>query len=74
MIQIPIGSKFGRLTTISETRRLSPRKYITVVDCICECGNTKVTNVGSLTHGSIKSCGCIMKEIHKNLPRKQSKQ
>lgn len=50
-----IGLKFGKLTII---------KYIDKhhVECICDCGNKKIVNIGNLKSGGTKSCGCLVKE------------
>jgi len=72
--KIIIGEKFGRLT-VSSDQRINPKnKYRMIVDCICDCGQTKVANCDSLIYGLLKSCGCLTKERVANIPRKQPKQ
>jgi hypothetical protein len=31
--------------------------------CLCECGNKKLVNIGSLRSGKSKSCGCLRKSL-----------
>jgi hypothetical protein len=58
------GERYGRLTTIE--RIPGTRK----VRCVCDCGNEKVVMVCNLRHKdpkrSIRSCGCLVKEMHEN--------
>ena len=55
-----VGNKFGLLTVISrdENRMIGANSRV-VWKCVCDCG--KITSVLSLllTHGRIKSCGCL---------------
>lgn len=55
-----LGKKYGRLMAVSETTER--RNGFVVWQCICECGNTcNVTSV-DLTHGRVRSCGCLTHE------------
>lgn len=47
--------KFGKLTA----EAFSNGKW----KCVCDCGNAKEVATGNLTSGSVKSCGCLVKEI-----------
>lgn len=58
--QIPVGSVFGRLTTISEPESLEGSRK---VKCLCSCGITKTVGVSTLLSGSCKSCGCLKKDV-----------
>lgn len=52
------GKKFGMLTAISlcsEVESNGSRKWL----CQCECGEYTKISYTNLTHGRIKSCGCI---------------
>ena len=50
------GTVFGRLTAV---RRIGTNKYrISLWECLCACGNSKVTDMNTLRTGRIKSCGC----------------
>ncbi len=59
MIQIPIGTEYERLTTISETFKKNGRTYIT---CQCTCGTVKDIQVSHLREGHTRSCGCLQRE------------
>ena len=54
------GKKFGRLTVI---KRIFNQKKGTYWLCQCDCGNTKEVYGRDLKNGTIKSCGCLRKEI-----------
>jgi len=54
-----IGNRYGKLTVIS--RHIFPddnRKAWW--DCLCDCGNIKVTSGLLLRQGKVKSCGCLV--------------
>lgn len=57
-----IGQKFGLLTVVHQTGVND--KLI----CRCDCGNDKTVRLSHLRSGSVKSCGCLLKnkpkEIH----------
>ncbi len=53
--------QFGRLIVISKTDKRQNRKV--VWECLCECGNIIYAVGGNLLNGSIKSCGCLQREI-----------
>ena len=60
------GQKFGRLTVIKRGESIvySNGKHATRWLCQCECGSPpKLIRAGHLKNGSIKSCGCLNKEI-----------
>lgn len=56
------GQKFGRLTAI---------EYIkgSRWQCVCDCGNEKTVSAGNLLSGNTKSCGCLAKEVYRELGR-----
>ncbi len=56
-----IGSKFGKLTIISESEKLKPG--IRRVSCLCDCGNTTVVTYSSVKSGNTKSCGCMSSRV-----------
>jgi hypothetical protein len=51
-----IGAKFGRLTTVSETR-VGLKNRLAYL-CVCECGNHRTVLKENLTSGRQVSCGC----------------
>lgn len=56
------GRRFGRLTVISKTDRLSSGvKKSYFWECLCDCGN--VCYVLSKNFGTTKSCGCLKREM-----------
>jgi hypothetical protein len=54
-----IGISFGRLTVVSKTSGPKGRLWV----CKCACGNEHTTNTSFLLKGSVKSCGCLRKEM-----------
>ena len=56
-----INKKFGRLLVKKEVGKNSNGSYID--ECECDCGNTHRANGCKLRDGSIKSCGCLQKEL-----------
>lgn len=60
--RIAPGKVFNRWTAIryvsSQENRANPRWLFK-----CVCGNERVRSVGSVVHGSSKSCGCLRAEI-----------
>lgn len=67
MIGIPadlVGQKFGKLLVLEKTDK---RLHNSIMwKCICDCGNTKITNTKFLTRGAVKSCGCLPHNRGKN--------
>lgn len=62
------GKKFERLTVLKFDKKViqgKGRSYYWL--CQCECGNIKSIKSTHLKSGKIKSCGCLQKEIAKNL-------
>ena len=49
------GQRFGRLTVVRECRDKNGKWSW---ECICDCGNTRITRNGRLRGGHITSCGC----------------
>lgn len=60
MLNINKGDKFEKLTVLEKTDKRLNRNII--YKCRCECGNIVETTANRLTHGFIKSCGCLQKE------------
>lgn len=60
------GKTFGRLMVIK--RADPPRKFNSAMwECQCECGNTKMYSGSSLMQQQTRSCGCLKKELTKDL-------
>ena len=69
-VTINIGEKYGRYTVISEGTHIGNRiKYL----CRCECGTEKYVNGYALKDGNTKSCGCLHKDISKNIAENMGK-
>ena len=54
-----VGQKFGRLTVVK--RLENGPNYKAMWECLCDCGQTKVTAGAYLRCQSVKSCGCLIK-------------
>lgn len=59
------GQRFGSLVVIERDERPGGRNGVYWV-CRCDCGNLKTAAAGSLRSGKIKSCGCRVKNKHRN--------
>ena len=58
------GQKFGRLSVLEIDKNI---RHTSRWICLCDCGNKKSVLTSSLQSGKTKSCGCLHKEIVKNL-------
>lgn len=60
-INLPAGTKFGRLTVLYESQQhdLSGSHYIV---CRCRCGQTTSVLSSNLRRGHTRSCGCLTAE------------
>jgi len=57
------GEKFGRLTVVKYTGRVSYKNYaLALWLCKCDCGNEVIVRGSSLRNGNTKSCGCLDEE------------
>lgn len=54
-----VGKKFNRLTVVEVISGKGDTKW----KCKCDCGNEYIGKAKYIKYGSIKSCGCISKEI-----------
>lgn len=54
------GVRFGKLTALC---RAEKKNDTYMWKCVCDCGNSAVVYLPSLTKGATKSCGCLQKEI-----------
>ena len=65
------GQKFGRLIVLREAERTYPLngKPVRRVLCKCDCGEETIVSLSNLrrVNNSVKSCGCLQKEIAKEL-------
>lgn len=65
------GQKFGRWTVLNYDHTDRSRSAYWM--CKCECGNTKVVKSASLRAGRSKSCGCLHREISREIGLKTNK-
>ncbi|SNS05607.1 HNH endonuclease signature motif containing protein [Antarctobacter heliothermus] len=70
--KISIGQKFGRLTIIADSGARN-RKGEIAWSCICDCGAHHRATSGNLSSGSVRSCGCLARELT-SARRKKSRQ
>ena len=56
------GQKFGRLTAIERLEKKEGHCYKWL--CKCECGKSTEVSTTRLTHGLVRSCGCVLIEKH----------
>jgi len=56
---IPVGSKYNRLTLLEELKERKNKKIQWLVQC--ECGNQKVVLKPDVLSNKTKSCGCLKK-------------
>lgn len=52
-----IGEKFGKLTVIRQLDERNKDRRLQY-ECLCDCGNLKVTTGKNLRDGRTKTCGC----------------
>ncbi|MBQ2263240.1 MAG: hypothetical protein II336_18000 [Loktanella sp.] len=58
------GMKFGRLTVVEKAKRPAHVKsQMAYWRCVCECGGEAIHTKGNLAKGSVKSCGCLRREV-----------
>jgi hypothetical protein len=55
------NKRFGRLTAIMPIGKNKYGKYVWL--CLCSCGNYKIVNIGELTSGDTRSCGCLQTDV-----------
>ena len=68
----PVGTRFGRLTTIAECEVVgSGKKRRTFVRCRCDCGGEVYAHTYHLRNGHTQSCGCLWRE--RFIKRKEAK-
>lgn len=53
------GKKFGKLTVVDYAG--SNKDRLSIWNCLCDCGNTKIANGHRLRNGELTSCGCLKK-------------
>ena len=62
-----IGKKFNKLTIIEQADSIyTGGKKRGAFKCICDCGNTTIVLKEKIIKGTVKSCGCLKKEMYEN--------
>jgi len=64
------GKKYGKLTALYPSYVKNKRTYWS---CECECGIICIIGSAHLATGATKSCGCLKKEAHKELTKRNFK-
>lgn len=67
------GKKFGRLFVINQAEDyIAPKSgtHYAQWNCLCDCGNTKIVKGSKLKSGWTQSCGCLHREVSKDLFKK----
>lgn len=59
------GKRFGKLTVLYQKDKIKNERIKWI--CKCDCGNIVEVSANNLLRGITKSCGCLHKEISKNL-------
>lgn len=62
------GLQFGRLSVIAFSGKA--KNGALLWECLCTCGNRKITTGSKLRTGYVKSCGCLVRETTGNRARK----
>ena len=57
-----VGRKFGKLQVLEYSHTQNSKAFWR---CLCDCGNLKTTDYGSLKYGNVKSCGCLKSDARK---------
>lgn len=60
-IEIPKGTRFGRLTVTGKTVPDKARRLLR--ECVCDCGKTVYVTAANLKRGFVRSCGCLRREM-----------
>ena len=60
------GKRFGRLRVVKQVG-ISRQNRSILWECVCDCGNIKITDTSHLNSGVTRSCGCLFKEVVSNL-------
>lgn len=70
---LEIGKRYGKLTVVSYYGKVNDGwQNHKLLECVCDCGRTKVTRQSNLRAGRTRSCGCICGPARKH-PEGESK-
>lgn len=61
------GERYGRLTVLSRAEnKIEPSGAVRAQwKCKCDCGNERIVSGQTLSKGTTKSCGCLVKDVRK---------
>lgn len=55
------GQKFSKLTLVGFHHTEVAKQAVSIYEFKCDCGNTKLSKIGNVKSGNVKSCGCILR-------------
>ena len=66
MIDDLTGKKFDRLTVLRRgpDKKTKNGSKIHYWECVCDCGEVVYVQHYNLTEGSVRSCGCLSRDVH----------
>jgi hypothetical protein len=64
-----IGNRFGLLVVLREVERRGRNR---MVECACDCGATNTTQLASLLHRNVRSCGCLKRASNRTHGRSKT--
>ena len=67
-----VGERFGRLVVTERAGDRYPGHGQWL--CVCDCGTEKAVAQASLISGNTQSCGCLHREISRELVRERNRQ
>ena len=59
------GIRFGRLVAVRPLGKY--RNFQLYWECRCDCGKVVAVNKKNLVHGHTRSCGCLRRDLMKDL-------
>lgn len=65
------GERRGRLVVVAKSDRTKDGR--TIVECLCDCGNTAHVTLNNIRNGNTKSCGCLSNEVRAARAKKNAK-
>ena len=60
------GKKYGRLLVLGNPKPFG-KSGGTLWQCQCDCGTICYKESRYLTHGNVRSCGCLKKDLHSTM-------
>lgn len=63
-----VGKRFGRLVVVSLADNSASKHRGARWVCECDCGNITEVRADHLKNGSVRSCGCLARDVNKMFP------